>query len=523
MTRIDDTWNGNSLESSSYLSQSGDTVVAIISNPNEAVTLTVDLPFYTEKGELYTTSKNKNFSKTTLTEEEETCRPVVEIAAQSVNTVLFVRSRERQVSNMKGTATRFDRIDDMKTTKTSFGTNYKLSGKTKTFDSSNPLISSRTNTTYGYVELDERYSQLVMHINKVTTTNSLTAGATTLTYVNSRNQVAKHDYGRMDLSRGSNFDLKFDLSPATLADGCIGLISLTCDNAVSHLTITFGDVYLSNGSNYAATLTGDYVSDDSYLQEYTSDAACTSLDMTGVTSIPEELSWWQEGSNRIIFMPEERIIHAVNMVKGAVCPNLQLYVNGGDFRPAKTFTADAATLTVVVEGARMLMLPFASSIPSGAKVYAVADDTRLQELTAIGAHQPVLVLAEGDVTFTGSGEVAFARSPIDAPCRGTYIQMPLYAGDYVLGQKDGQWGWMRQTAVSTLDPFGVYAQIDSQETFVPFSDVSGIAGIINNKASAIQYYDLTGRRITSLANVAKGQIVIVHASDGKERKIQVIR
>jgi hypothetical protein len=35
--------------------------------------------------------------------------------------------------------------------------------------------------------------------------------------------------------------------------------------------------------------------------------------------------------------------------------------------------------------------------------------------------------------------------------------------------------------------------------------------------------DLTGRRITSLANMPKGQIVIVRASDGKERKIQVIK
>ena len=523
MTRIDDTWSGNSLESSSYLSQSGDTVVTVISNPNEAVTLTVDLPFYTENGELYTTSKNKNLSKTILTEEKETCRPVVEIAAQSVTTVLFVRSRERQLSNMKGTATRFDRIDDMKTSKTSFGTNYKLCGKTKTFDSSNPLISSRTNASNGYVELDERYSQLVMHINKVTTTNSLTAGATTLIYVNSKNQVAKHDYGRMDLSRGSNFDLKFDLSPATLADGCIGLISLTCDNAVSRLSITFGDVYLSNRSNYAATLTGDYITDDSFLQEYTSDASCTSLDMTGVTSIPEELSWWQESSNRIVFMPEEHTINAANMVKGTVCQNLQLYANGGDFRPAKTFTANAATLTVKVEGARMLMLPFASSVPSDVMVYAIADDSRLHELSAIGAHQPVLVLADGDVTFTGSGEVTFARSPADALCRGTYVHLPLYAGDYVLGQEDGQWGWMRQTAASTLEPFDVYAQIESQKTFIPFTDIAGIAGIIDHKASSIQYYDLTGKRITSLANVPKGQIVIVHANDGKDRKIQRFR
>jgi glucuronoarabinoxylan endo-1,4-beta-xylanase len=518
MTRIDDTWSGNSLESSSYLSQSGDTVVTVIANPNGAVTLTVDLPFYTKKGLLYSTSEKKNFSKTTLTEAEETCRPVVEIAAQSVNTVLFVRSRERQPSNMTGTATRFDRIDDMKTTKTSFGTNYKLSGTIKTFDSSNPLISSNNNASNGYVELDERYSQLVMHINKVTTTSSLTAGATTLTYVNSRNKVARHNYGRIDLSRGSNFDVKLDLSPTTLTDGCIGLISLTCDNAVSRLTITFGDVYFSNGNNYAATLTGDYVADDSYLQEYTSDVACTSLDMTGVTSIPDELSWWQENSNRIVYMPEETAANASNMVTGDVCHQLQLNANGGDFRPAKSFTADAAMLTVMVDRARMLMLPFASGIPSGAKVYAVDDDCRLQELTAISAHQPVLVLANGEVTFTGSGEVAFAKSPVRATRRGTYQEMPIYTGDYLLAQKDGRWGWMRQAAPSTLEPFDVYAQIDSQESFIPFSDISGIADITNHRPSTIQYFDLTGRKIPSPTNISKGQIVIIQTSDGKVGK-----
>ena len=42
---------------------------------------------------------------------------------------------------MKGSVICFDRIDDMKPTKTTFGSNYKLSGTTKTFDASNPLIS----------------------------------------------------------------------------------------------------------------------------------------------------------------------------------------------------------------------------------------------------------------------------------------------------------------------------------------------------------------------------------------------
>ena len=177
MTRIDATWSGNSLESSAYLSQTGDSVVVVMSNSgDDEVTLTVDLPFYTEKGELYTTGKSKSFSKTVLNQEEATCRPVATIAPKSVCTVLFVRSRDRQASDMKGETTRFNRIDDMQATKTTFGTSYKLSGKTKTFDASNPLISTQTTAGRGYVALSDRFSRLVMHINKVTTTNSLTMG-----------------------------------------------------------------------------------------------------------------------------------------------------------------------------------------------------------------------------------------------------------------------------------------------------------------------------------------------------------
>ena len=519
MTRIDATWSAGGMESSAYLSQTGDTVVAVISNPGEDVTLTVDLPFYTEKGELYTTSKTKNFSKTVLTEESETCRPVVQIAGQSVSTVLFIRSRDRQVSDMAHTFKRFDLIEDMKATKTAFGTTYKLSGKTKTFDSTNPLISARVNATYGYVALDERYSKLVMHVNKVTTTSSLTAGGTTLTYVNRNNQVKKHEYGRIDLSRGSDFDIVFDISPSTITDGCIGLISLTCDNSVSHLTITFGDVWLANASNYAAELKGAYVADDSYVQECTSDATCTSIDMAGVTQMPEVLNWWDEQSNRIVYMADESPFSAANVVKENVCKELRLWAGGSDFRPAAPFTADAATLTTQVDGARMLVLPFAASIPEGVKAYAVTENQTLEELTSIEAHQPVFIVAEGSVTFTGSGEVSFARSPLNAMLRGTYVEMPLYEGDYILGQQDGQWGWVRLTEETTLTPFDVYAQIDAQDAFIPFSEIStDITGIVSIKENTAQYYDLEGRRIANLNNVPNGHIIIERTSDGKVTK-----
>ena len=521
MTRIDATWSGNGLESSAYLSVTGDTVVAVMSNSgDEEVTLTVDLPFYTQQGELYTTGKSKSFSKTVLTQETETCRPVTTIAAKSVCTVLFVRSRDRQASNMTGSTTRFDRIDDLKTTKTSFGTAYQLSGKGKTFDSSNPLISSRTTASYGYVDLGNRFSQLVMHIKKVSSTNSYTMGAPTLVYVNKAGKVQKHEYERIDLSRRENFDIILDLSPATLTDGCIGLISFTCDNAVSKLTINFGDVYLANSEQYAAKLTGAYVADDSNVLEYTSDEACTSLDLTSVTDFPAELPWL-EGTNRVVYVAEGSALTADNVVKGTVCQNLKLLADGGDFRPATAFAANQASMAVNVEGARFLMLPFAAKVPEGVKAYILTDDMSLQEVTEITAHQPVLLEADGAVTFTGSGDVSYAANPMSYLLRGTYVQMPLYTGDYILGQKEGQWGLVRQTSTSTLAPFDVYAQVESSESFIPLGlTASGIVEVSPEKSSEVAYYDVQGRCIKNLEDVQKGQIVIIR-KDGRVQKMVV--
>ena len=174
MTRIGATFGGG-LEGSAYLSQTGDTAVVVVANTSDQdVELTVDLPFYTTGTSVVATTKTKNFSTTTQLTDEETCRPVVTIPAQSVSTVLTIRCRDRQPSDMKGTSTRFDRLDDMATTKTNFGTTYKMSNKSKTFDSSNPLISSRKTLSSGYIALNDRYSQLVMHVKKVTSTSSLT-------------------------------------------------------------------------------------------------------------------------------------------------------------------------------------------------------------------------------------------------------------------------------------------------------------------------------------------------------------
>ena len=415
MTRIGASFPGG-LEGSAYQSQTGDTIVAVMANATDnPIEVTIDLPFYTQQGELRTTGKSQNFKKTALTFETEACRPIATVAAQSVVTVMFVKSRDRQPSDMKGSVSYFDRklLDEMTTTKSNFGTAYKLTNKTgKKFDSDNPLISSRKTLTYGYIALDDRYTQLVMHIKKVTTTSALTAGATTLYYVNDKGEVANHVYGRMDLSKGEEFDLVFDLSPATLADGCIGLLSLTCDNTQSHLTINFGDVYLTSGNTtYAATLSGAYVADDSNVLEYSTDPACTSIDMTAVTGLPATLPWL-ERSNRVVYVTADCTLGGSNVVKGTACEQLTINEAWGPFRPATPFTATQATYTCEVNGQHIVQLPFQAAVAEGINVYTLTEDLTPVAVTTVPANKPILVEGHGEVTFTGGGEVSYAPCPL---------------------------------------------------------------------------------------------------------------
>ena len=408
MTRIDATLGG--LEGSAFLSQTGDTIVAVMANATDNVfDMTFDLPFYTQQGELRTTDKSQNFKKTAITLETETCRPVVTVAAQSVVTVQFIKSRDRQVSNMKGDASYFDRkrLDDMTTTKTTFGTAYKMSGKTgKKFDSDNSLISTRKNLSYGYIALDGTYTQLVMHINKVTTTGSLTAGKPTLYYVNAKGALGTHEYARLDLSKAENFDVVLDLSTAALPDGCIGLLSLTCDNTQSHLTINFGDVYLTSGNAlYAGTLSGKFVADDSNVLEFSSDPACTSMDLTAVTDLPATLPWIG-GNNRVIYVAANTDLSGDNVVKDGTCASLVVNEAWGAFRPALPFTVTNAAYTCTVSGQHIVQLPFQAAIPENVIVYTLTED--LQPVAVSGmvpANQPVLIEAKGEVTFRGAGEI----------------------------------------------------------------------------------------------------------------------
>ena len=481
MTRVAGTFSDDAstaLEGSAYLSVTGDTVVAVIANPSaDDRTLLLDLPFYTMKGVSKTTNKTRNLLSKSFTFETETCRPEVPIAAQSVCTVLFVRSRDRQPSDMKGSMIRFDRIEDQTATKTTYGTAYKLSNKTKTFDHSNPLFSAKTDAASGYLKLSKRFDKLVIQVKSISSTLSLSSAKTTLIYVNGKGTVSTHNYGDLDLNRGSNFNLVFDLSPATLTDGCLGIISMTNDNWSSKLSLTLGDVYLSNGGNYSATLSGAYVEDDSYVYDYSTDPACTSVNMSSVTNMPSVLPWLN--NNKVVFAAETTPIadSQQNIVKGTACSLLTLDDENGNFRPVKSFTADKAELSIDIIGMRLLQLPFNANLPEGVKAYNVKSDYSLEAVDYVQAGKTVLVTGNGEYKFVGSGNVITEASQNETLFCGTFVEIPLYAGDYVMRYVDGKWGFEKLTSNAILSPFDAYAKLNSSDAFIELNTV--IAGIRN--------------------------------------------
>jgi len=152
------------------------------------------------------------------------------------------------------------------------------------------------------------------------------------------------------------------------------------------------------------------VADDSYVLDFSTDPACTSIDMTAVTNLPTTLPWL-EGTNRVVYTAEDSQLSGSNVVKGSACSLLTVNEAWGTFRPAKAFTATTATYTCNVNGQHIVQLPFAATVPAGVKVYTLTADLQLEAVSGtVPAGQPLLVEAQGEVTFQGSGEVAYTAS-----------------------------------------------------------------------------------------------------------------
>ena len=255
MTRVESKWYDEEavqLEGSTYINDTNDTIaVVIINSGSTARKVILDLPFATKRGVLVPTVKSTSTPRITNLTPEETVAPEVTIPASSVSTVRFYKSRDRYDDEQLPLVNTFVRLDEQPTTNSGFGTRYKLSGKTVKFDHNNSLLSSYMATGKGYIQLPANTQKLVMQVRNVTSTMNYSSSKTTLYYVNDAGVAKSHDYGTVDFSRRENFNVVFDLSKETLADGCKGLLSITNDNWSSTLTITFDDVYLRHEGDIA--------------------------------------------------------------------------------------------------------------------------------------------------------------------------------------------------------------------------------------------------------------------------------
>ena len=97
-TRLGSSFSSGDLRGSAYLSQTGDTIFAVIINSSgNSHNLTVSLPFYTKGGKMAVTSSSKNLQESNLSF-NATNRPSVSIDASSVTTLVFVSSSSAKVA-----------------------------------------------------------------------------------------------------------------------------------------------------------------------------------------------------------------------------------------------------------------------------------------------------------------------------------------------------------------------------------------------------------------------------------------
>lgn len=425
-TRITDSWTKNTtgLKSSSYESVTGDSVIVMVINSSTTESdLTVDLPFRTNWMKQITTSKSSNASSKVTELSEETARPATKIGAQSVTTLVFKKSSDRVQSNMTGNEIHFQLLDNQTTSKTAFGTTYKMSNKTKTFDHSNNLISANTTSSNGYVKLPEGINRLVFHVNNISSAYNYTASDMTLYYIDNSGAFKSKNYGLFEFTHRDNFDWVFDL--AALDGGCKGLIGISCGNWNSVLTIKFGDVYLQEGTEKGYTLSGEFNLDDSNLADCLEDKDYTMINLENVTGINGAnltLASKAANPNCVFIVPASSGATGTNVICNNVCNDLRLNADNGQFYPTTTFTATQASANATINGYKKLTLPFNAAVADGVEAYNYTinnGEITCVPTTSIEAGTEVIVKSENDgvYTFTGNGEVngSLKNEPVTLP------------------------------------------------------------------------------------------------------------
>jgi len=510
-TRIQNSWSDDSgvLSGSSYLSVSGDSVIVMVINSStNSYSLTVDLPFYTKSGNSITTTESVSMSNSPISLSTETVRPKVTINPSSFTTLIFTKSSIRPASQMIGVPFHYNKIENQTVTNTSFGTNYQLSGKTVTFDHSNNLISPNTTNSNGYLQLDDRYNQLVFHIETITSPASYTASNTTLYYINSSGSVSSHNYGTVSFNQTGNYDWILDISRTVLSDECLGVIGISNGNYTSILSIKFGDVYLSIGTEKMFKFTGIYSNGDSNLLDCLESPLFTSLDFTGTSGIPSGQDWYTTtaSKNCIYYVNNDVVNNNTNIVTGSTCNQLTLTDGGGNFYAPNNFTATSASYTRTFDGYGILTLPFAADIPSGAKAYTMlvsSVDIACTQISKIQANTPVLIVGTGTFKFDGTGSVSTPRALKVNDMNGVYISIKAPAGSYYLKIVGGATAFYPVISGSepTISPLSAYLTPSNtiSVSSLPFrfitTDIDQIKIDMKVDKDNIELYDVWGRRV----------------------------
>ncbi len=512
-TRIQNTWNDDSgiLGGSSYLSVTGDSVIAMVINPSaDTYTLTVDLPFYSTTGKSIVTTESSNMLSSVITLGTETCRPKITISPSSFTTLIFTKSSVRPASQMTGKAFHYNKIEDQAPTNTAFGNSFSLSGTKATFDHSNNLISSNSTATNGYLKLNSRYNQLVLHIDSMKSAGSFTSSATTLYYINNSGSVSSHNYGTVTFTQNTNFDWVLDISPTVLTDGCTGILGISNGNYNSILTINFGDVYFRVGTEKMYKFAGVYSNGDSDFLNCMEDPLYTSLDFTGTSGITDNLNWNASASSKncIFYVANGVTNNNTNVVAGSTCSKLALTDGGGNFYAPVNFTATAASYTRTFNGYGIMSLPFEANVPTGAKVYtmlASATDVSCTSVlnNKIPANTPVLVQGTGTFKFEGTGAISTPLALKVNDMNGVYISAKAPAGSYYFKTVDGVGGFYPVSSGTepTIIPFSAYltpANTISASSLPLKFTVTGIEDIkVDDGIDAANnlIYDSWGRRI----------------------------
>lgn len=528
-TRIDAKWDDKTgaLQGSSYISSDSNQVVLMVINASSnTYNLKVDLPFYTTSGTKVLTNTSSNMLTTPISLSTQTFRPGVEITPSSVMTFVFNKSADRPVSSMTGGNIRYNKIETQTATNAAFGTAFNISNTTVTFSNPSPLFSNNMTASNGYLQLNDRYNKLILHVNSYTTAGQSYSDNTTLYYINSQGVAKSYNYGRINFPSGGNFDITLDISRQVLTDGCKGILGLRNSNYSSVLTLNLGDVYFNVGNEIASKFNGNYSDSDSNLMDGLENGYYTSLDFRTVSGITASNNWQpvSVNTNSIFYVNSNVSSSANNVISGTTCSNLVLSDQGKDFQVPFNFTAGTASYNRTFNGYDVLLLPFEANIPSGVNVYLMSPGTTAISCTPVSngiipANTPVLVEATGNFTFTGTGNVSTPKAITVNQMNGVYHTIKVPANAYVLKTENGVTGFYKIAVGSEpmINPFRAY--LTEENTFsanilpLNFSVLSAKETELNqsriypNPAKTEIFVELKSRNATASIYDSKGSLL----------------